>query len=68
MNMKPIPNHGVTMKLLKRRMPKCFSLRQDLIIRIETELPRGEQSRWVETELLNALDRQGKQVLERDSQ
>ena len=56
------------MELLKRRMPKCFSLRQDLIIRIETELPRGEQSRWVETELLKALDRQGKQVSERDSQ
>ena len=56
------------MELLKRRMPKCFSLRQDLIIRIEKELSRGEQSRWVETELLNALARQGKQVPERNSQ
>ena len=56
------------MELLKRRMPKCFSLRQDLIIRTEKELSRGEQSRWVETELLNALDRQGKQVPERNSQ
>ena len=49
------------MELLQRRMPKCFSLRQDLLIRLETELADRSKSRWVETQLLNALDRQDNQ-------
>lgn len=46
------------MELLQRRMPKCFSLRQDLLVRLETEVADRSKSRWVETQLLNALDRQ----------
>ena len=49
------------MELLQRRMPKCFSLRQDLLIRLETEVTDRSKSRWVETQLLNALDRQDNQ-------
>jgi len=49
------------MELLQRRMPKCFSLRQDLLIRLETEVSDRSKSRWVETQLLNALDRQDNQ-------
>ncbi|MEK9762606.1 MAG: hypothetical protein VW729_07990 [Deltaproteobacteria bacterium] len=49
------------MELLQRRMPKCFSLRQDLLIRLETEVADRSKSRWVETQLLNALDRQDNQ-------
>jgi len=49
------------MELLQRRMPKCFSLRQDLLIRLETEVSDRSKSRWVETRLLNALDRQDNQ-------
>jgi hypothetical protein len=49
------------MELLQRRMPKCFSLRQDLLIRLEKEVPGKSTSRWVETQLLNALDRQDNQ-------
>ena len=49
------------MELLQRRMPKCFSLRQDLLIRLEKEVPGKSTSRWVETQLLKALDQQYKQ-------
>ena len=49
------------MELLQRRMPKCFSLRQDLLIRLETEVADRSKSRWVETQLLNALDQQNNQ-------
>ena len=49
------------MELLQRRMPKCFSLRQDLLVRLETEVADRSKSRWVETQLLNALDRQDNQ-------
>ena len=49
------------MELLQRRMPKCFSLRQDLLIRLETEVADRSKSRWVETQLLNALDQQNSQ-------
>ena len=49
------------MELLQRRMPTCFSLRQDLLIRLEREVPGKSTSRWVETQLLNALDRQNNQ-------
>jgi hypothetical protein len=49
------------MELLQRRMPKCFSLRQDLLIRLEKEVPGKSTSRWVEAQLLNALDRQDNQ-------
>ncbi|MDA0288068.1 MAG: hypothetical protein O2885_07495 [Proteobacteria bacterium] len=50
------------MELLQRRMPKCFSLRQDLLVRLETEVADRSKSRWVETQLLNALDRQDKKT------
>jgi len=49
------------MELPQRRMPKCFSLRQDLLVRLETEVADRSKSRWVETQLLNALDRQDNQ-------
>jgi len=49
------------MELLQRRMPKCFSLRQDLLVRLETEVADRSKSRWVETQLLNALDQQDNQ-------
>ena len=49
------------MELLQRRMPKCFSLRQDLLVRLETEVADRSKSRWVETQLLNALDQQNNQ-------
>ena len=49
------------MELLQRRMPKCFSLRQDLLIRLEKEVPGKSPSRWVEAQLLKALDQQYKQ-------
>jgi hypothetical protein len=49
------------MELLQRRMPKCFSLRQDLLVRLETEVADRSKSRWVETQLLLALDQQNNQ-------
>jgi hypothetical protein len=49
------------MELLQRRMPKCFSLRQDLLVRLEKEVPGKSTSRWVETQLLLALDQQNNQ-------
>jgi len=55
------------MAILQRRATKSFSFGPELIARLDLEVPR-KQSRWVETELLNALDRQGKQVPERNSQ
>jgi hypothetical protein len=60
-------DYGAIMKLLKRRATKSFSFGPELIARLDLEVPR-KQSRWVETELLKALDRQGKQVPEQDSQ
>ena len=55
------------MAILQKRATKSFSFGPELIARLDVEVPR-KQSRWVETELLNALDRQGKQVPERNSQ
>ena len=49
------------MELLQRRMPKCFSLRQDLLVRLETEVADRSKLRWVETQLLLALDQQNNQ-------
>ena len=48
------------MELLRRRIPACYSLRQDLLVRIEKEVS-GSKSKWVEAQLLNALDRQDNQ-------
>jgi hypothetical protein len=48
------------MELLQRRMSKSFSLRQDLLVRLENEVPDRSMSRWVEGVLLSALDRQNK--------
>ena len=48
------------MELLQRRIPACYSLRQDLLVRIEKEVS-GSKSKWVEAQLLNALDRQDNQ-------
>ena len=43
------------MAILQRRVTKSFSFGPGLIARLDVEVPR-KQSRWVETELLNALD------------
>lgn len=49
---------GQNMELLQRRMSKSFSLRQDLLVRLENEVPDRSMSRWVEGVLMEALDSQ----------